>query len=82
MSSGQKPRTLVVARAILDGLDRGIATMLTRFTERLTVYARWSRPVRKAQGEISGDALAPYIRSVAGMPLPNIWNTKGEHGNH
>lgn len=73
---------IAIAKAVLVGLDRGVATMLTRFTERIIVYARWSSPVRKAQGEISGDALAPYIRSVAGMPLPNIWNTKGAHGNH
>ena len=82
MSSGQKPRTLAVALAFLADARRLIDTGITRYLERLTVYARWSSPVRKAQGEISGDALAPYIRSVAGMPLPNIWNTKGEHGNH
>ena len=75
-------RGIEIVKAFMRGFDRGVVTVFTRFSERTTMYANWSRPVLKARGEISGDELAHYIKAVGDMPLPNIWASKGEHGSH
>lgn len=74
-------RMKAVAAAFQTGFERGIVTMLTRFTERLVVYGRWSGPATKTSGHVSGDALAWYVKEMRGCPLPNIWETKEDHAD-
>lgn len=74
------PRMKAVIIGVRDGLDRAIVTILTRFIENLTVDLNWHRPVTKIDFEVSGDALARH--RFEEMPLPNIWNTKEDHGSN
>ena len=72
-------RMLAVLIGVRDGIDRALVVTLVRFTERLVVFGGCGRPVAKAAGHVSGDALARY--RYAGMPLQNIWKPKEDHGS-
>ena len=61
-------------KAIWRGFERALNVYLVTQGEGIRVNLGWSRPVTKASGHVSGDALAHW--RFEGMPLPNIWEGK------